>query len=193
MDKYLKNFFDLYSNDDEVVQKAIFAKKSWILSIFVTPITFSYIEKDNKKIYEELYSLMDQAFLFSFDKEKKYVYKKWLDEVNLKPLHHAFYAELDFNRLDHDTYCELFANFYPCLNKEDIKSIKDPFLYKLASLMNGKENEYVLLLDYAKSFKGKVYLPYVSKLIAYKDYLNEEEIDMIIDIKEHLNIDVDWR
>lgn len=193
MENYKQNFLDLYAENEELVRMAIKEKKDLILNKFVTLISFSYREVDNKKIYDELYALMDSAFIFSYDEKEQFVYKKFLSIDKIKPLSHLFYVELDFRKMDHNMYCDLLANFYPCLSIEDINSIEDSFLHDLATLMLGDNGEYVLILDESKSFKGRVYLPYICKLIGYKDYLNKDEIDMIMDIRDHLNINIEWR
>lgn len=64
MNYFLTNLYKLYSSDDSVSYQAILEKKNWMFQKLYVPISFKSKIVNQKDIYEELYALIDQAFVF---------------------------------------------------------------------------------------------------------------------------------
>lgn len=128
MDKYLSNLRNLFSSDDKIVLEALNEKKDWINRSFYIVCSL----KDNKDIedilerrirFRSLY-INPEYCLDDVQKENEefstfkvlYLY----NEIPTYLEEDEFVLCLNFQRLLDREYKMLFANFYPCLNKNEI-------------------------------------------------------------------------
>ena len=129
MSKYLSNLRNLFSEDDQIVFNALKEKKDWINHYFYIVCSL----KDNQDIED----IIEQRIRF----RSLYVNPEYcVDEDNQKvnedfstfkvlylyndiPTYleeDEFIVRLNFNKLTDRDYRMLFANFYPCLDKNEI-------------------------------------------------------------------------
>lgn len=156
MEKYLLNLRELFSEDKKIIYKALLEKKDWInksfyivgnLStnedledIFDNRIRFKrlYINPELKKDIqdEELKQVEDFRVLYLFDNPPEIVSN---DE---------FVIKYDFSYLLDREYKMLFANFYPCLNKEEIlQKEEDRFVQIMKLFMSKDLGDNVILMN----------------------------------------------
>lgn len=156
MEKYLLNLRELFSEDKKIIYKALLEKKDWInksfyvvgnLStnedledIFDNRIRFKrlYINPELKKDIqdEELKQVEDFRVLYLFDNPPEIVSN---DE---------FVIKYDFSYLLDREYKMLFANFYPCLNKEEIlQKEEDRFVQIMKLFMSKDLGDNVILIN----------------------------------------------
>lgn len=156
MEKYLLNLRELFSEDKKIIYKALLEKKDWInksfyvlgnLStnedledIFDNRIRFKrlYINPELKKDIqdEELKQVDDFRVLYLFDNPPEIVSN---DE---------FVIKYDFSYLLDREYKMLFANFYPCLNKEEIlQKEEDRFVQIMKLFMSKDLGDNVILIN----------------------------------------------
>lgn len=156
MEKYLLNLRELFSEDKKIIYKALLEKKDWInksfyivgnLStnedledIFDNRIRFKrlYINPELKKDIqdEELKQVQDFRVLYLFDNPPEIVSN---DE---------FVIKYDFSYLLDREYKMLFANFYPCLNKEEIlQKEEDRFVQIMKLFMSKDLGDNVILMN----------------------------------------------
>ena len=156
MEKYLLNLRELFSEDKKIIYKALLEKKDWInksfyvvgnLStnedledIFDNRIRFKrlYINPELKKDIqdEELKQVEDFRVLYLFDNPPEIVSN---DEFGIK---------YDFSYLLDREYKMLFANFYPCLNKEEIlQKEEDRFVQIMKLFMSKDLGDNVILMN----------------------------------------------
>lgn len=156
MEKYLLNLRELFSEDKKIIYKALLEKKDWInksfyvvgnLStnedledIFDNRIRFKrlYINPELKKDIqdEELKQVEDFRVLYLFDNPPEIVSN---DE---------FVIKYDFSYLLDREYKMLFANFYPCLNKEEIlQKEEDRFVQIMKLFMSIDLGDNVILMN----------------------------------------------
>lgn len=156
MEKYLFNLRELFSEDKKIIYKALLEKKDWInksfyvvgnLStnedledIFDNRIRFKrlYINPELKKDIqdEELKQVEDFRVLYLFDNPPEIVSN---DE---------FVIKYDFSYLLDREYKMLFANFYPCLNKEEIlQKEEDRFVQIMKLFMSKDLGDNVILMN----------------------------------------------
>lgn len=156
MEKNLLNLRELFSEDKKIIYKALLEKKDWInksfyvvgnLStnedledIFDNRIRFKrlYINPELKKDIqdEELKQVEDFRVLYLFDNPPEIVSN---DE---------FVIKYDFSYLLDREYKMLFANFYPCLNKEEIlQKEKDRFVQIMKLFMSKDLGDNVILMN----------------------------------------------
>ena len=156
MEKNLLNLRELFSEDKKIIYKALLEKKDWInksfyvvgnLStnedledIFDNRIRFKrlYINPELKKDIqdEELKQVDDFRVLYLFDKPPEIVSN---DE---------FVIKYDFSYLLDREYKMLFANFYPCLNKEEIlQKEEDRFVQIMKLFMSKDLGDNVILMN----------------------------------------------
>ena len=156
MEKYLLNLRELFSEDKKIIYKALLEKKDWInksfyivgnLStnedledIFDNRIRFKrlYINPELKKDIqdEELKQVEDFRVLYLFDNPHEIVSN---DE---------FVIKYDFSYLLDREYKMLFANFYPCLNKEEIlQKEEDRFVQIMKLFMSKDLGDNVILMN----------------------------------------------
>lgn len=156
MEKYLLNLRELFSEDKKIIYKALLEKKDWInksfyvvgnLStnedledIFDNRVRFKrlYINPELKKDIqdEELKQVEDFRVLYLFDNPPEIVSN---DE---------FVIKYDFSYLLDREYKMLFANFYPCLNKEEIlQKEEDRFVQIMKLFMSKDLGDNVILMN----------------------------------------------
>ena len=156
MEKNLLNLRELFSEDKKIIYKALLEKKDWInksfyvvgnLStnedledIFDNRIRFKrlYINPELKKDIqdEELKQVEDFRVLYLFDNPPEIVSN---DE---------FVIKYDFSYLLDREYKILFANFYPCLNKEEIlQKEEDRFVQIMKLFMSKDLGDNVILMN----------------------------------------------
>lgn len=156
MEKYLLNLRELFSEDKKIIYKALLEKKDWInksfyvvgnLStnedledIFDNRIRFKrlYINPELKKDIqdEELKQVEDFRVLYLFDNPPEIVSN---DE---------FVIKYDFSYLLDREDKMLFANFYPCLNKEEIlQKEEDRFVQIMKLFMSKDLGDNVILMN----------------------------------------------
>lgn len=156
MEKNLLNLRELFSEDKKIIYKALLEKKDWInksfyvvgnLStnedledIFDNRIRFKrlYINPELKKDIqdEELKQVEDFRVLYLFDNPPEIVSN---DE---------FVIKYDFSYLLDREYKMLFANFYPCLNKEEIlQKEEDRFVQIMKLFMSKDLGDNVILMN----------------------------------------------
>lgn len=156
MEKNLLNLRELFSEDKKIIYKALLEKKDWInksfyvvgnLStnedledIFDNRIRFKrlYINSELKKDIqdEELKQVEDFRVLYLFDNPPEIVSN---DE---------FVIKYDFSYLLDREYKMLFANFYPCLNKEEIlQKEEDRFVQIMKLFMSKDLGDNVILMN----------------------------------------------
>lgn len=156
MEKNLLNLRELFSEDKKIIYKALLEKKDWInksfyvvgnLStnedledIFDNRIRFKrlYINPELKKDIqdEELKQVEDFRVLYLFDNPPEIISN---DE---------FVIKYDFSYLLDREYKMLFANFYPCLNKEEIlQKEEDRFVQIMKLFMSKDLGDNVILMN----------------------------------------------
>ena len=159
MKNKLQNFRQLFSNDNNIMYKAILEKKDWILKpmyivatlssnsdiedIFERRLRFkkAYLDSDaysNKEAYLKAFEQFNNQFrvLYLYD-EIPFVY----DESD-------FVIEYDFRKLSDNEYKILFANFYPTLTEKERKQIEeDELIYLLKQAMDDRLGDASIILD----------------------------------------------
>ena len=109
------------------------------------------IDEQGKKHFKFLESLFDNVILFKKSKNelaRNFRYIKFLTSI-INEEEAMFYIEYDFTRIDEKGYRAVVANYYPCLNEEELHidySSKDT-KEALKTMMIGENNESVIILD----------------------------------------------
>ena len=211
MNKYLKNFYNLYSLDDKVCYQAILEKKDWIFRKLYVPITFISEEKDNKTIYPEIYSLLDRAFYFKklgYENElfssvnyevafelinefnSKFRYLNLLDKIDFSFDKDVFFAEIDPFSMDDQIYKNLVANFYPCFDSTRELELKydSSNQLEILKLAMFQKHGFVLILSNDALLNNCLYLPIIKK-IHYYNKMDKEKINSIREICKQLDIE----
>lgn len=207
MNKLLKNFYDLYSNDDSVCYKALLEKKDWMFRKLFVPISFDKVVEDGKDLYPELYGVLDSSFVFKKLKYDKDIFSN-LDFAKCMELITAFnnsyrylnlvekftssqdffYVELETNKMDEKAYRELVANFYPRLTREELELKYNDNLIELLKLAMVGEDGYCLILGNDTLINDRYYLPIIKKL-HYSKKMNQNQIEAVKEIAQSLGVD----
>lgn len=211
MNKYLQNFYNLYSEDDQTCYRAILEKKDWLFRKLYIPVSFDKVVEDGKDLYKELYALMDSSFMFKQMYYKKDVFLDTPYEVCLqmiKTFNESFrylhlYEELDFtlgkdiffveiepSRMDDKVYKDLVSNFYPCFSSPselELEYTKDSMLELLKLPMINLKG-FVLILSKEALLEDRYYLPIISK-IHYSKHIGKDKIEAIEEIASSLEIE----
>ena len=213
MNKFLKNFYDLYSEDNQICYKAILEKKDWLFQTLYIPIHFKETIEEEKSLYLELYGLLDTSFEFSkleyskeifasLDLEKvlkiiskfneKFRFLKLINKLPTNFEEDTFYVEVNMHKMDDKVYKELVANFYPCLTREELELTYDENsdLELLKLPMVGDINEWVLILSNEALLNNRYYLP-LCEMIYYNKNLTKDQKDTILDISEKIEVGVE--
>lgn len=215
MNKYISNFYDLYSLDDSKVYKAILEKKDWLFKKLYFKGSFvSTLDSNGKVIYPYLFSLMDQCLPFSSFEMKKELF---IEHENMKeiiknrfdenyacsylydskdiPLKKGeFLVELDFNLINDKMYKELVANFYPCINTvEELDLFYNPDRIEdlLKYPMYGEKGKWVLIIAKQSLINERYYLPIYKKIYYKNENLDNSQIDALEIIAEKVGITVE--
>lgn len=181
MEKYLLNLRELFSEDKKIIYKALLEKKDWInksfyivgnLStnedledIFDNRIRFKrlYINPELKKDIqdEELKQVEDFRVLYLFDNPPEIVSN---DE---------FVIKYDFSYLLDREYKMLFANFYPCLNKEEIlQKEEDRFVQIMKLFMSKDLGDNVILMNNQELTSSCFYCKVIKEIQVNKNLLD---------------------
>lgn len=170
MNKYLDNFYRLFSENDQEVYKAVLEKKDWILAPLYLPGDLSMSkDKEGKNHFLALEALFDDVLLFKSLDDKRvsnFRYVKFKKSIKGNS-HPHFYIEYDFNKIDQKGYQTVVANFYPCLNKKNLEIDKDSNDIKelLKIFMIGEENEAVIVLEESNLLNNAFFAPIMKRVI----------------------------
>jgi hypothetical protein len=213
MNKYLENYYSLFSLDKQVVYRALLDKKDWLFQPFLVELDFHQEILNDKVVYPCLFSLLDGSLEFN----KLNISKDLFDEENISKINviegkfnanyrllylylHVnknyqeghFYAQMDFNKIDNHIYKELFPNLFHCFASRDELDLfynenneVDVLKYGMYNLNN---DAHVLILDKSKLLGNKCYLPYYSKIIYVNHKLTKEQIEALQEISSSLKI-----
>jgi hypothetical protein len=206
MDKNILNFYDLYSPNDSIVYRAILEKKDWMFRKLFIPCDFHALVVDGITTYPDLFGLMDQAMVFQKltlnpsdfkDHERdtfkitkafneKYRIRYAYEKIVPSPEETTFWVEMDFTKLDKDTYNRLVANFYPCIDNIDEMDLfydptKDIDLMKYP--MYGEKGKWVFVLDAHLLVSDKCFMENCLKKIWYNSHnLDQLKIETLKEI-----------
>lgn len=202
------NFYDLYSNDDRVVYRAVLEKKDWMFRKLFIPCTFRSLYIDSIVTYPDLFGLMDQSFVFeklSLDESKFVGHEKQIKKIvnafnqryriryayeQIVPMKDSttFWVEMDFTKLDKKTYNDLVCNFYPCIpNIEEMDLFYDETneIDLLKYPMIGNNRKWVFILDSNSMVNDRCYMQNCFKKFWYNSHLlSDEQIEAIKEIAE---------
>ena len=160
MNKYLENFYNLYSDDDQTVYKAVLDKQTWLNKEFYLIMQLSN-NSDLEDLFErrlrfkrlylnpgffsgddELYKEANQYFNDNF--RVLYLF----DEMPSIDERYEFIIKIDFRKLPISSYRMLFSNYFPCIDQREIPEVKDSSLESLFPLSMNKElGDGVIILD----------------------------------------------
>ena len=191
MNKYLDNFNRLFSDDDKIVYQAILEKKDWIFSPLYWPGNLDIsLDEQGKKHFKFLESLFDNVILFKKSKNelaRNFRYVKFLTSI-INEEEAMFYIEYDFTRIDEKGYRAVVANYYPCLNEEELHidySSKDT-KEVLKTMMIGENNESVIILDENALINDAFFAPIIRKI-----FVNESAPKEVKEVLINLAVDKD--
>ena len=211
MNPFIRNFYDLFSEDKEVVYKAVYLKKDWMFKRLFFPITFTCTMEGDKEMYYDLYALMDQSILFQkadfkdelfqTKEQKEIITKEFNDYFRYaycyeripQGLKDTFFVEMDFKKIDQKAYKELVCNFYPCLEKiEDLDIWYEPKndVDLLKFPMYGEFRKWVFILSKDLLAGDKYYLPIIKK-IYYSPTLGDDKVEAIKEIAKSLEVETE--
>lgn len=186
MNKYLDNFNRLFSDDDQIVYQAILEKKDWICCPLYLPGNLDItIDEQGKKHFKFLESLFDNVILFKKSKNElasNFRYVKFLTSI-INEEEAMFYIEYDFTRIDEKGYRAVVANYYPCLNEEELHidySSKDT-KEALKTMMIGENNESVIILDENALINDAFFAPIIRKIFV-KESAPKEVKEVLINL-----------
>lgn len=179
MNRYLENFYDLFSEDSSVSYRALLKKKDWLTErcfylvctledtrdvedlfdgllrfrrLYVNPERFA----GNESLYQRVSEAFDRCFRVLYLSEE-------LPELGRE----EFAVRLDFRKLSDGEYRRLFANFYPCIPDKEIPLPKGEEAVQLLPLaMDEALGDAVLILDVSELKESCFSCRVVSALIA---------------------------
>lgn len=209
MNPFIVNYYNLFSKDDDVFRNAIKIKWNWMFRRLFFPVTFNYTLEDGKKMYNDLYALMDQTILFKkadfslelftskeqkekFDREfNDYFRFAYCYEKIPSNLIDTFFVELDFRNIETKVYQQLVGNFFPCLEKKEDLDLwyeekNDVDLLKFP--MYGEYRKWVFILSKDLLANDRYYLP-IMKKIYYSSSLEDDKIEAIKEIAKSIGIE----
>lgn len=187
MNKHLENFNNLFSLDQNIVYKALLAKKDLINGFFYSDYDFSMHLENGKEIYDDLFSLLNKSLLLKTDKSDNFAYRYFnKDKKCLKKEGH-FLVGYDFTKLETAPYKELFANFYPCIDEKDKVTFDEPIMNELLDMMISK-NEYVLILDKTNLINNAYPINVIKEIIYDKNYIDDLKLEALKEIATSLDI-----
>lgn len=198
MNKFLKNFYDLYSDNDEEVYRAIIEKKDWILDEFYIPGDLN-IERDEngirhfpmlEDVVNDVISLKPYPFMLPNmgEDSSKYryivLYKKMKRELN-PPL---FWVKYDFRNIDEESYKALLANIFPRLPEEELeieKDDNDDIKRLMKFMMIGEDHEMVLIVHEDNNKEGIIKAPIIREILYNRNAPHElvETLETIAESK----------
>lgn len=213
MNEYLLNLYELFSESDEVVFKALQKKKDWMFRKLYIPYNFKMVMEDGKETYPDIFSILDKTINFDdlvlspkdlLDYEENYI--KVLNAFNQrfkvrylyeKPVkmndESTFYMEIDFTKIDEKGYKELVANFFPCLKLSeldiDYNSLDVIELLKYA-MIKSNHDKWVLILDKSNLLNNRFYADVFTKIVV-SPKLNNKYLKALEDLVETLNVPIE--
>ncbi len=210
MNKYLNNFYNLFSYNKDISYKAVEEKKDWLFQDLYFPYSFYEVKENDKSIYPDIFALYDQTLLFkeaSFNNDVFLDHEDKKEEITstfnkyfalsyafdtLLPLEKdTFYVQFDFTKITQKLYQELIANIFPCidnLNELDFFYDKTNVVDLLRYPMYGNSHRCNIILTKDKLINNRLYLPYIKKIIYDESKLTEEEIETLKVIASSLNV-----
>lgn len=190
MHKYLDNFNRLFSEDDQVVYKAVLEKKDWILDkLYIKGNIDVSLDENGQKHFAMLEALFDDVLVFKkhpYLPENNFRFVKFLKDTKEDAL---FYIEYDFRKIDQKGYQSLVANFYPCLKEEELEidyqseEVKET----LKKYMIGKPNEAVLILDKNALLNERFFAPVMTRILA-KENIPTELKEVLTNLAQEKNL-----
>ena len=156
MEKNLLNLRELFSEDKKIIYKALLEKKDWINKSFYVVGNLSTNEDledifDNRIRFKRLYinpelkkDIQDEELKQVEDFRELYLFDNPPEIVS----NDEFVIKYDFSYLLDREYKMLFANFYPCLNKEEIlQKEEDRFVQIMKLFMSKDLGDNVILMN----------------------------------------------
>ena len=184
MKNKLQNLRQLFSDDNNIMYKAILEKKDWILKPMYVVATLSsnsdiediferrlrfkkaYLDGDafsNKELYLEAFDRFNNQF------RVLYLY----NEIPFVNDESDFVIEYDFRKLTDNEYKILFANFYPTLNETERKELEDDdLIYLLKQAMDDRLGDASIILD-LNNLQESCFFSNVLNKIIISNHLNE--------------------
>ena len=150
MNKYLTNFLNLYSDDDNLVYASVKEKQTWLNrefylimhlddnsclnDIFDNKLRFRklYLNPyffENQELYKEANNYFNDNFRVLY----------LLDELPTVDERSEFIVKVDFSKLSNSKYCELFPNYFPCVETNEINKVNSLELSELFVVAMNKE------------------------------------------------------
>lgn len=181
MEKYLLNLRELFSQDKKIIYKALLEKKDWINKSFYVVgslLTNEDLEDifDNRLRFKKLY-INPELKQDIQDEELKQVQEfRVLYLFNNPPeviANDEFVIKYDFSYLLDREYKMLFANFYPCLNKDEIlQKEEDRFVQIMKLFMSKDLGDNVILMDDQELTSSCFYCKVIKEIQVNKNLLD---------------------
>ena len=181
MEKYLLNLRELFSQDKKIIYKALLEKKDWINKSFYVVGSLSSNEDledifDNRLRFKKLY-INPELKQDIQDEELKQVQEfRVLYLFNNPPeviANDEFVIKYDFSYLLDREYKMLFANFYPCLNKDEIlQKEEDRFVQIMKLFMSKDLGDNVILMNDQELTSSCFYCKVIKEIQVNKNLLD---------------------
>lgn len=181
MEKYLLNLRELFSQDKKIIYKALLEKKDWINKSFYVVGSLSTNEDledifDNRLRFKKLY-INPELKQDIRDEELKQVQEfRVLYLFNNPPEvieNDEFVIKYDFSYLLDREYKMLFANFYPCLNKDEIlQKEEDRFVQIMKLFMSKDLGDNVILMNNQELTSSCFYCKVIKEIQVNKNLLD---------------------
>ena len=181
MEKYLLNLRELFSQDKKIIYKALLEKKDWINKSFYVVGSLSTNEDledifDNRLRFKKLY-INPELKQDIQDEELKQVQEfRVLYLFNNPPeviANDEFVIKYDFSYLLDREYKMLFANFYPCLNKDEIlQKEEDRFVQSMKLFMSKDLGDNVILMNNQELTSSCFYCKVIKEIQVNKNLLD---------------------
>ncbi len=181
MEKYLLNLRELFSQDKKIIYKALLEKKDWINKSFYVVGSLSTNEDledifDNRLRFKKLY-INPELKQDIRDEELKQVQEfRVLYLFNNPPeviANDEFVIKYDFSYLLDREYKMLFANFYPCLNKDEIlQKEEDRFVQIMKLFMSKDLGDSVILMNNQELTSSCFYCKVIKEIQVNKNLLD---------------------
>ena len=181
MEKYLLNLRELFSQDKKIIYKALLEKKDWINKSFYVVGSLSTNEDledifDNRLRFKKLF-INPELKQDIRDEELKQVQEfRVLYLFNNPPeviANDEFVIKYDFSYLLDREYKMLFANFYPCLNKDEIlQKEEDRFVQIMKLFMSKDLGDNVILMNDQELTSSCFYCKVIKEIQVNKNLLD---------------------
>ena len=196
-------FNNLYGDDDELVFKALTAKKDWMFEkyLYAKGHINTTFDSNGRVHYPFIESMLDETLLFEdvkindssllTDVLKIQVESLLNDHFQFLNLYDSidgsapFYVEYDFDLIDNNGFNILFPNFFRKhdfefwnIDLERIKEKTDDVVEQLKLAFVGNEGEYVIVMDKINLINNALFAPVARKIIARSDIEEELKIEL---------------